>query len=160
MPLSTTASFSDIVLPAAGSYEKVDFRFPTAHINFLTFTDKAVEPVGEAKPEWEIFTLLARKIQERARSRGLDSYTDDGGRSFSLRDLYDVFTLHGAIKERDGEKLAEEMVKDTVRVGALPEKTDLKEVRKRGVIRFTGLGADAVGLALATDIKPDETISH
>ena len=157
--MSTTAAFSDIVLPAAGFYEKVDFRFPTAHINFLTFTDKAVEPVGESKPEWEIFALLARSIQERARARGIERYTDDGGRQFDLRDVYDVFTLHGAIKEGDGEKLAEEMVKDTVRVGALPEKTDMKKVREKGIIRFTGLGADAVGVGLATDIRPGETIS-
>ena len=157
--MSTTAYFSDIVLPAAGSYEKVDFRFPTAHINQLTFTDKAVEPVGESKPEWEIFALLAAKLQERARERGIDEYSDDGGRAYRMRDVYDVFTMHGAIKERDGEKLAEEIVKDTVRVGALPEKTDLKKVREKGIIRFTGLGADALGLALATDIKPDETIS-
>ncbi|HEU4758897.1 MAG TPA: molybdopterin-dependent oxidoreductase, partial [Dehalococcoidia bacterium] len=157
--MSTTAYFSDIVLPAAGFYEKVDFRFPTAHINFLTFTDKAVDPVGEAKPEWEIFALLAKKLQQRAGERGLRQYADDAGRRYRLDNVYDVFTLHGAVKERDGEKLAAEMVKDTVRVGALPEKTDLKAVRKRGIVRFTGLGADAVGLALATDIEPDQTIS-
>lgn len=157
--MSTTAAFSDIVLPAAAFYEKVDFRFPTAHINFLTFTDKAVEPVGESKPEWEIFALLAQKIQERAKARGIRKYTDDGGREFDLSDVYDIFTLHGAIKERDGEKLAEEMVQDTVRVGALPEKTDMKQVREDGIIRFTGLGADAVGVGLATDIRPGETIA-
>ncbi len=157
--MSTTAYFSDIILPAAGFYEKVDFRFPTMHVNFLTFTDQAVQPIGETKPEWEIFTLLARKLQERAKQRGLGEYSDDGGRRFQLDDLYDVFTLHGAIKEHDQEKLADEMVKDSVRVGTLPEKTDLKEVRKRGIIRFTGLGPDAVGLNVATDIKPGETIS-
>jgi DMSO reductase family type II enzyme molybdopterin subunit len=157
--MSTTAYFSDIVLPAAAFYEKVDFRFATAHTNFLTFTDKAVEPVGESKPEWEIFALFAAKLEERAKARGILQYKDDGDRKYDLSDLYEIFTMHGAIRERDGEKLAEEMVKDTVRVGALPEKTDLKEVRKQGVIRFTGLGADAVGLGLATDIKPDETIA-
>jgi DMSO reductase family type II enzyme molybdopterin subunit len=157
--MSTTAAFSDIVLPAAAFYEKVDFRFPTAHINFLTFTDKAVDPVGESKPEWEIFALLAKKIEQRSKERGLGKYEDDGGREFDLKKLYDVFTLHGAVKERDGEKLAEEMVKDTVRVGALPEKTDMKKVREKGIIRFTGLGADAVGVGLATDIRPGETIA-
>lgn len=157
--MSTTAYFSDIVLPAAGFYEKVDFRFPTAHINYLTFTDKAVEPVGEALPEWDIFALLAKKLQERAKQREFGDYTDDGGRHFNLENVYDVFTLHGAIKEKESEKLAAEMVEDTVRVGALPEKTTMKQVRKEGIIRFTGLGADAVGLGLATDIKPDETIN-
>jgi nitrate reductase alpha subunit len=157
--MSTTAYFSDIVLPASGFYEKTDFRFPTMHNNFLTFTDKAVQPPGEAKPEWETFALLAKKLQERAKQRELGEYEDDGDRHYRLDDVYDVYTMHGAFKERDDEKLAEEMVKDTVRAGALPEKTDLKEVRKRGVIRFTGLGADAVGLNVATDIKPGETIS-
>ena len=157
--MSSTAYFSDIVLPAAGFYEKVDFRFPTMHINFLTFTDQAVRPIGEAKSEWGMFTLLSKKLEERARQRGLGEYVDDGGRRFSLDNLYKDFTLQGAIKENDEEKLAEEMVKDTVRLGALPKKTDMKEVRKRGIIRFTGLGADAVGLNVATDIKPDETIS-
>src|SRR3990172_5155645 len=159
IPLSTTAYFSDIVLPAAAFYEKVDFRFPTAHINQLTFTDQAVQQPGHAKPEWEVFGLLAKKLQQRAKQHEIGDYKDDGDRRFNLDDVYDVYTMHGAIKEGDGEKLADEMVKDTVRVGALPEKTDLKEVRKRGVIRFTGLGVDAIGLALATDIKPDETIS-
>src|SRR5574341_1756725 len=37
--MSTTAYFSDIILPAAAFYEKIDFRFPTAHTNFLTFSD-------------------------------------------------------------------------------------------------------------------------
>ncbi|MFQ5473075.1 MAG: molybdopterin dinucleotide binding domain-containing protein, partial [Dehalococcoidia bacterium] len=157
--MSTTAYFSDIVLPAAGFYEKVDFRFPTMHINFLTFTDQAVKPIGESKSEWEIFTRLSKKIEERAKERGLGDYEDDGGRAYNLRDLYDDFTLHGAFKEHDEEKIADEIVKDTVRVGALPEKTDLKAVREKGIIRFTGLGADAVGLNVATDIKPDQTIS-
>jgi DMSO reductase family type II enzyme molybdopterin subunit len=156
--MSTTAYFSDIVLPAAGSYEKVDFRFPTAHTNFLTFNDKAVEPVGESKPEWEMFALLARKIEQRAKARGIDEYSD-GHRQYRLRGLYKLFTMHGATKERDGEKLADEMVKDTVRVGALPEKTDLRTMREKGIVRFTGLGADAVGLALATGIRPGQTIS-
>ncbi len=157
--MSTTALYSDIVLPAAAFYEKIDFRFPTAHTNFLTFSDKAVEPVGESKPEWEIFARLAGEIQKRARARGIDEYSDDGGRRFKLRDVYDIFTMHGAVKEHDNEKLAEDMVKDTVRVGALPEKTNMKKVREKGIIRFTGLGADAIGLNLATDIKPGETIS-
>jgi DMSO reductase family type II enzyme molybdopterin subunit len=157
--MSTTALYSDIVLPAAAFYEKVDFRFPTAHTNFLTFSDKAVDPVGESKPEWEIFAMLARKLQDRAKERGIDEYTDDDGREYKLRDVYDIFTMHGAVKEHDNEKLAEDMVKDTVRVGALPEKTNMKKVREKGIIRFTGLGADAIGLNLATDIKPDETIN-
>jgi DMSO reductase family type II enzyme molybdopterin subunit len=157
--MSTTAHFSDIVLPAAAFYEKVDFRFPTWHVGFLTFTDKAVEPPGESKPEWEIFALLSKKVEEQARQRGLGEYKDARDQTFRLDDLYHIFTMEGRIKEGDQEKLAEEMVADTVRVGGLPERTDLKKVREKGVIRFTGLGSEAGGLNVATTIRPNETVS-
>jgi len=156
--MSSTARYADIVLPAAAFYEKVDFRFPTAHVNFLTFTDKAIDPPGEAKPEWEIFTLLAEKIEEAARSGNVKYFADSQGRAFSLRDLYDKFTFGGRVREDGGEALAADMVADTVRVGALPEGTNLGTFRKKGIVRFTGIGADALGLSLATDIKPDETL--
>lgn len=156
--MSSTARYADIVLPAAAFYEKADFRFPTAHVNFLTFTDKAIDPPGEAKPEWEIFTLLARKIQERAAASGVKDLRDERERSYSLGDLYKKFTFGGQIKERDSEALAEDMIADTVRVGALPEGTSLATFRKKGIVRFTGIGADALGLSMATDIKPDETV--
>jgi anaerobic selenocysteine-containing dehydrogenase len=73
--MSTTAMYSDIVLPVAWFYERSDFRFFTPHTTFNTFTDKAVEPLGESKSEWEICALLAKKIGERAKARGLEEYT-------------------------------------------------------------------------------------
>ncbi|OGO51955.1 MAG: hypothetical protein A2148_04695 [Chloroflexi bacterium RBG_16_68_14] len=157
--MSSTARQADIVLPAAGFYEKTDFRFPVTDVNFLTFTEQAVKPVGQSKPEWEIFTLLARKIQERALARGVTKASDAAGREFPLDKLVERFTMHGAVRERDGDALAEDIVRDTVRVGALPERTTLKTFRKQGIVRFTGLGQTGGGLNLATDIKPDETVS-
>jgi DMSO reductase family type II enzyme molybdopterin subunit len=157
--MSSTARHADIVLPAAGFYEKTDFRFPVAEINFLTFTQQAVKPVGEAKPEWEIFSLLARKLHERALERGVRAVRDASGREYRLDELVERFTMHGALREHDGEALAEDIVRDTVRVGALPERTSLRTFRKRGIVRFTGLGMTAEGLNMATDIKRDETVS-
>jgi DMSO reductase family type II enzyme molybdopterin subunit len=157
--MSSTARHADIVLPAAGFYEKTDFRFPVAEVNFLTFTQQAVKPVGESKPEWEIFSLLARKLQERALARGVTTVPDAAGREFRLDKLVERFTMHGALREHDGEALAEDIVRDTVRVGALPERTTLKTFRKEGIVRFTGMGGTAEGLNLATDIKRDETVS-
>ena len=157
--MSATACQADIVLPAAGFYEKTDFRFPTTHVNFLTFTEQAVRPVGESKPEWEIFSLLAAKLQERALARGMTTVSDAEGREYRLDLLLERFTMHGALREHDGDALAEDMVRDTVRVGALPERTSLQTFRKHGIVRFTGIGQTAEGLNLATDIKPNETVS-
>jgi DMSO reductase family type II enzyme molybdopterin subunit len=157
--MSATARQSDIFLPAAAYYEKTDFRFPTAHLNFLVFTDKAVEPPGEAKPEWEINWLLAKKIEQRAQERHLDRYSDRRGREFRFDGLLKRFSMDGDVGPHDGEAIAEDMIDDTVRAGALPEKTTLATLKKKGIVRFTHMGVDAVGQNQATDIKPDKTVN-
>ena len=157
--MSATARQSDIFLPAAAYYEKTDFRFPTAHLNFLVFTDKAVNPPGEAKPEWEINWLLAQKLEERAKARGMDEYADRRGRPYRLHGLLKRFSYDGHLGPKDDEKIAEDLVFDTVRAGALPEKTDLGTFRKKGIVRFTHVGIDAVGMNMATDIEPDKTLN-
>ena len=107
--------------------------------------------------------LTARPVEatrlERAVARGMNTVTDADGREFPLDELVDRFSMRGALGAGDGERLAEDMVRDTVRVGALPERTSLKTFRKEGIVRFTGVGQTAEGLNLATDIKRDETVS-
>ena len=157
--ISATARQSDIFLPGAAYYEKTDFRFPTAHLNHLVFTDKAVNPPGEAKPEWEINWLLAQKIEERARGRDLDAYQDRRNRTFHFKGLLDRFAMDGKIGPHESDKIAQDMIDDTVRAGALPEKTTLETFRKKGIVRFTHIGVDAVGQNQSTDIKPDKTVN-
>ena len=157
--MSATARQSDIFLPAAAYYEKTDFRFPTAHLNHLVFTDKAVDPPGEAKAEWEINWLLARKIEERAKARGVDAYQDRRGRTFRFKGLLKRFAMDGKVGPLESDKLASDMIDDTVRAGALPEKTTLETFRKKGIVRFTHIGIDAVGQNQSTDIKPDKTVN-
>ncbi len=157
--MSSTARNADIVLPASAFYEKPDFRFPVTDVNFLTFTDQAVKPYQESKSEWEAFSLLARKLEERAIERGVTKVSDvTGEREYRLDKLVERFTMHGAVRERDLDALAEDTVRDTVRVGALPDRTSLKTFRKEGVVRFTGVGMVAEGINLATDIKQNETV--
>lgn len=72
--MSTTALYSDYVLPVAWFYERPDFRFFTPHVTFNTFTDKAVDPLGESLTEFEIFGRLAKTISERAKAQGLEEY--------------------------------------------------------------------------------------
>ncbi|MDP3937802.1 MAG: molybdopterin-dependent oxidoreductase, partial [Deltaproteobacteria bacterium] len=72
--MSQTCRHSDIVLPPAWFYERADFRFFTPSVTFNTFTDEAVKPLGDTKTEWEMFGLLAGKIGEVAKRRGLDEF--------------------------------------------------------------------------------------
>lgn len=58
--LSKTAQFADVVLPAAPSLEKEGtFTNTERRIQRLY---RVFEPMGEAKPDWEIFQLLANKL--------------------------------------------------------------------------------------------------
>ena len=56
--ISDTASYADIVLPAAMGAEMEDTILSWGH-NYLTYNEKCVEPPGEALSNYEIFRRLA-----------------------------------------------------------------------------------------------------
>jgi DMSO reductase family type II enzyme molybdopterin subunit len=150
--MNTTGLYSDYVLPAAQHYEKITFGIPNPNTMQLTISDKAVAPAGDSKSEWEIFRLLAKKIEERARARGLIEYTDSVGRVRSLEDLHYRMSL--GIEDLDD--LVSEWIDDTVADGCLAEGTTLETIRKKGFAPFTRLGKSVLTLTQASDIKPGE----
>ncbi len=152
---STTLLYSDYALPCAGFYEKLDTRFPTPHVPWLTLTEKAVEPPGEAKQEWDICVMLAGKIEEAAKRRGRTKFKMRTGREIDLSDL-----KHRQSMGCDHfEEVMDDALMDSALFGNLPKDTNLEKMRKEGIVRFTGLSPfDPIAMALATDIKPDEPI--
>jgi DMSO reductase family type II enzyme molybdopterin subunit len=153
--MQTTAMWSDIVLPVALSYEKMTFHIPTPDILNLTFSDAAAAPPGEAKPEFEIFKLLAEKIEERAKARGLEECKDARGGVHRLDGLVAKYTKGGDIDTP--AKLADEWIKDTAAFGNIPEDTDLEAMKEKGIVRFTNWGAVPFAIAQASDLEPDST---
>ncbi len=63
--MSTTAVYSDIVLPTASWYEKNDLNTSDMH-PFIHPLQAAVDPAYEFKSDWEIFKAIAKKFQEVA----------------------------------------------------------------------------------------------
>jgi anaerobic selenocysteine-containing dehydrogenase len=59
--VSDTASYADIVLPAAMGAEMEDIILSWGH-NYLTYNTKCIEPPGEAIPNNEIFRRLAARM--------------------------------------------------------------------------------------------------
>lgn len=99
--MDSTAMYSDIVLPAASHYEKHDLNMTDMHTYVHPFTP-AVEPLGEAKTDWEIFRLLAQKIQQRARERGVSPVQDRKfDRTIDLTTVYDDFVRDWETGEAD-----------------------------------------------------------
>ncbi|NNN22379.1 MAG: molybdopterin-dependent oxidoreductase, partial [Acidimicrobiales bacterium] len=155
--LNFTGLNSDIILPAAQHYEKVGFHIPTSHTMNLTFTDKNAEPAGEAKPEWIIYQLILKKLAERAKERGITEYENKFGAKYLPEGMWDAYTLNGYLEEED--KFADEIIRDSVYGGTLPERTDIKHMRKVGFERFIGWGSSPFALAQASPIFPDKTHS-
>ncbi|MFD1192308.1 nitrate reductase subunit alpha [Phenylobacterium conjunctum] len=63
--MSTTAVYSDIVLPTATWYEKNDLNTSDMH-PFIHPLSAAVDPAWEAKSDWEIFKVIAKRFSEVA----------------------------------------------------------------------------------------------
>jgi DMSO reductase family type II enzyme molybdopterin subunit len=153
--MNTTGLFSDYFLPVAHHYEKIAFMFPTPQVMNLTFSDKAVEPPADTKAEPEIALLLAEKIEERAKARGITESRDGQDRVRRLDNLMDQYTIGGAF--RDDEKIAREWVQDSVEAGNFPKGVTLDTLRKDGYVRLNNWGIGAMAYSQASDIKPDET---
>lgn len=58
---SDTAEYSDLVLPACHWFERQDLQWAANH-PFMTWADKAVEPLGESRPDIEILRMLASRL--------------------------------------------------------------------------------------------------
>lgn len=56
-----TADYADILLPATTQLEHRDVVKPYGHY-YLVYNEPAIAPLGEAKPNWEVFQLLARRM--------------------------------------------------------------------------------------------------
>jgi steroid C-25 hydroxylase alpha subunit len=124
--ISSSTMYADLVLPCAGYYEYTTIRQRNCFL-----MDKAVDPLGEAKPDWDIVCLLAKKISERAKARAMTKvYDSRRDITVDLDKLYDRLTINGAYKEGDGEKLADLMYQVLGKLGFLPEGLTLEQVRK------------------------------
>ncbi len=134
--MSQTATQSDIVLPAAGWYEKVGFKYIPSMIPYLTLGDRAVPPSGDSKPEWEIFHLLSSAVARRARERGVGVYSDYLSRERDLKQLDAAYSDDGRFGPGDEEKLVEFVLM----VSSCAKGIDLERLRKSGNERLVSLG--------------------
>ncbi len=94
--MSTSALYSDYVLPGCGYYEKPGIKYTSTYVPYVVVGDRAVPPLYESKHEWDVALLLAEKIQERAIARGLQPYTDRRGMQHDLARLYTEMSADGA----------------------------------------------------------------
>lgn len=155
--MSSTALHADIVLPAAMQYERTNLQYAITNSFHVGFSDRAVDPPGEAKTEWEIFRLLSEKLAERAVERDETEYLDGRRQTRHLDTLFDSYTSKGAWSSE--EDIVDEWLRDSAEIGTLPPGTSLDSLRRDGSARFSGLGMFAPGLSVATDVSSDRVLT-
>jgi DMSO reductase family type II enzyme molybdopterin subunit len=151
---STTALRSDIVLPAAGYYEKRGIKYGQSYLPYFVFGDKAVEPLGEAKGEWEIYGRLAERIQERARERKVGPYKGVFEEDRDLATLFERWTFDGRFDFRDDVKPLDFILANSTQTRGLT----WAEASKRGAARIQDIGMYGPGTAVCSDFAPGESV--
>jgi anaerobic selenocysteine-containing dehydrogenase len=148
---------SDIILPTAGYYERDSLKYTQAYLPYLLACEKAVEPLGEAKPEWAIFGLLARKIQDRAKQRGVSTVTDVMGGSVDLSKIYERWSAEGRFHEDDAKAALDYILRNTPVTG----NKGWDELVKTGMLPIVEQSGGPNPLySVATDYKPGRTCIH
>ncbi|MDY6966414.1 MAG: molybdopterin-dependent oxidoreductase [Halobacteriota archaeon] len=60
--LTPTARYSDIILPATTFLERNDIIVPWATGNFILFSNKAIDPITEARNDYDIFAGISERL--------------------------------------------------------------------------------------------------
>lgn len=152
--MSSSAMYSDIILPAAGWFEKEGIKFTYSTVPYITVGDRGVEPLFESKSEWDIVAGLARNLQERARSREIGTYVDAFGAEHDLSRIYDDWSLGGKFNEGDGRKALDVQLD----VSEPTKGMNWEEAAQKGAIRARSAGAYGPLTAICSDMKPDEPL--
>jgi nitrate reductase alpha subunit len=125
-------------LPTAGYYESSSTKYSDTASPYHVMREQAVEPVGDSKQEWWIFSELCKRIQAMAPGMGITEYEDeDLGLTRSLADIYDVYTENGKYAE-DTDTM--EFVKLEMATSKIYEDTDFETFRKEGQVNWTNEG--------------------
>ncbi|MBW2228896.1 MAG: molybdopterin-dependent oxidoreductase [Deltaproteobacteria bacterium] len=152
--MTSTALWSDFVLPAAAWYERTEHKWVTPLMPFIHAGKKAVS-YYEAKSDWEIFSRMAQAIDRRAAERGITEFQDRTGRTRSFEGLYRQFSSDGEYGHTDDDKVARTLIENASNL----EGVEWEELRDRGWARFTDVGKSIASIGTATQIKPNDTIT-
>ena len=152
--MSSTGLESDVLLPAAGYYEKIGLKYPQSLVPYVIFGDRAVAPIDEAKSEWEIFGLLARVIQARAQARGIKAFTDAHGISRDYAHFYDEWSMGGELDERDEEATMDRLIQKS----PVTKGFTWKDARRDGALPVQAIGQYGPHNQICSDFTPGETV--
>jgi len=152
--MSSSAAYADILLPSAWYYEKVDTTAVFAHYPYQSMQQKAVNPPGEARAEWEIYRDLMGKIGERAAHRKMKQYIDWAGEPRPYSEMQNRFTIDGHLN--DNTDVVREFIAYNVAAGLFPKGYTLEKFEEEGQVRIQSLGNSSQYHTQASDWHTDK----
>ncbi|OGO51942.1 MAG: hypothetical protein A2148_04655 [Chloroflexi bacterium RBG_16_68_14] len=152
--MSSSAMYSDIILPAAGWHEKSGIKFCQSYVPYVCVGEKAVEPLYESKNEFDIMARLAATLERRAREREEGEYTDAFGREHDLREIARLWSFDGQFGEGDAEKALGVAFELSEPIGDVT----WEEAARAGAVRVTSGGSYGPITAITSDVRVDETV--
>jgi len=144
--LSTTGMKADLLLPAAGYYEKRGIKYAVALAPYVVVGDQAVPPAGESKPEWEIMALLARRLQERARARGVQG---------ALASIYERYTDGGRYGPQDDEAVLDRILQRS----SPTQGTTWRDAQRAGAIQARAIGTWGPTNGIGSQVEPQGSLT-
>ncbi len=154
--MSETGRHADILLPAAGWYEKIGLKYIPATVPFATLGDRAVAPLGEAMPEWKIYSHLAERVAAEAERRGVSSVQGFRGQACEIAELGDRFSDGG----RFGADGDEEVLRFILNISPATSGVTIEELREQGgALRLPSLGGQGESAGIYSDYSPEEPVA-
>jgi DMSO reductase family type II enzyme molybdopterin subunit len=154
--VSTSALHADYILPAAAYYEKHGIKYAQSYLPYIILSDKATEPLGEAKSEWEIFGLLTERVSLRARERAVGSVRGFQDEPLDLTTAYATYTSNGRFDPHDPSdpvKLIDDILRSSPSVGSPGGEDALRP----GMVRVIGTARPSPIYATSSDYDPGDT---
>ncbi len=152
--MSSSAMYSDIILPAAGWHEKSGVKFCQSYVPYICVGEKAVEPLYESKNEFDIMARLAATLERRAREREEGQYKDAFGREHDLREIARLWSFDGEFEEGDAETALDAAFELSEPVGD----ATWEEAARAGAVRVKNGGGYGPITAITSDVREDETV--
>ncbi len=152
--MSSTGLESDVLLPAASYYEKIGLKYPQSLVPYVIYGDKAVAPLGESRSEYEIMAHLARKVQERARARGVKPFVDHWGVERDYATFFDRYVAGGRYAESQEEAVMDHLVTQS----SVTQGFTWKDAQERGALPIQSIGNYGPHNSICSDFEPGNTV--
>ncbi len=152
--MSATCCYSDILLPAAHYYERRGIKYAQSYVPYYVLGEKVVDPIGEAKSEWEIFGLLCKRVQEKSIAKNMPVIDDAKGKPKDLKTVFNKWSANGKWDPKDDLLYYQEATRLSPEIGNI----EWEDAVAQGAVHIEDVGPFRIHTSICSDYEPGETV--